>query len=88
MTKESMIKEIQRLRSKSLSYQKIADNFNKRKIQTISGRGKWGKGSIGRILSKTNDPLYTQDTNKNSQVQHQRNSMLKELNRVKQTNKH
>jgi len=86
MTKESMIKEIQLLRNKNMSYQKIADNLNQRKIKTISGRGKWGKGSIGRLLSKAKDALYTQDTKDNSQIKHQKDHLFKELNKDKQAN--
>ena len=49
---QNIIKEIQRLRNQKLSYQKIADIFNERQINTISGRGKWNKGSIIRLANK------------------------------------
>ena len=102
MLKEDIIKEIQRLRDMNLSYQKIADSLNERKISTISGRSKWNKGSVSRMLviridatknnqAKSNMPnklnRVKQDSGDElSKVKHQKEELAKELKQVKQTN--
>ena len=73
MSREDIIKEIRKLRNQKLSYQKIADNFNDRRIATLSGRGKWNKNSIIRLFNS-------------SKVKQNNNQLFKELKQVKQNN--
>ena len=77
MSRQDIAKEIQLLRDKNLSYQKIADTLNERKIGTISGRGKWNKGSVSKVLAVSKDV---------SKVKHHKNDLIMELKQVKQIN--
>ena len=50
--KQNKIDLVLELRQKGLSFQKIADYMNAKEIPTLSGRGTWKQGAVGKILTK------------------------------------
>jgi Recombinase len=40
------------LRDAGLSLQQIADLFNAEGVPTLSGKGRWQKGTIGKLLAE------------------------------------
>jgi hypothetical protein len=43
------------MQGEGLSLQKIADRFNHEGVPTLSGKGKWQKGTIGNLLVRGNE---------------------------------
>jgi hypothetical protein len=42
----------QTLKAEGLSLQKIADRFNRDGVPTLSGKGRWQKGTMGNLLAQ------------------------------------
>jgi Recombinase len=45
----------QTLKAEGLSLQKIADRFNRDGVPTLSGKGRWQKGTIGNLLAQVEE---------------------------------
>jgi hypothetical protein len=45
-----VLRRIRELKTEGFSLQHIADRLNADGVPTISGRGKWQKGTIGNLL--------------------------------------
>src|SRR6266545_3340829 len=50
-SKAAVLQRLQALQAEGLSLQKIADRLNKEGVPTLSGKGKWQKGTIGNLLA-------------------------------------
>jgi len=86
MSRNDIIKEIQQLRNQKLSYQKVADSLNERKISTLSGRGKWNKNTVSRLISHNNDKIKASEKKSLIKVKQNKKTLIKELEEVKQQN--
>jgi hypothetical protein len=53
--KAELITWLRTLRGSGLSLQNIADQLNARGIPTLSGKGRWQKGTIGNLLAQTQE---------------------------------
>jgi hypothetical protein len=49
-SKAAVLQRLQALQAEGLSLQKIADRLNNEGVPTLSGKGKWQKGTIGNLL--------------------------------------
>jgi excisionase family DNA binding protein len=49
-TRTAILQRLQAMRAEGLSQQAMADRFNKEQIPTLSGRGRWQAGTIGKLL--------------------------------------
>jgi hypothetical protein len=47
-----VLQRLQALQAEGLSLQKIADRFNHEGVPTLSGKGRWQKGTIGNLLAQ------------------------------------
>jgi predicted DNA-binding transcriptional regulator AlpA len=50
--KAAVLQRLQAMQAEGLSLQKIADRLNKEGVPTLSGKGKWQKGTIGHLLAQ------------------------------------
>jgi hypothetical protein len=50
-SKAELVTWLRTLRGSGMSLQKIADELNARGIPTLSGKGRWQKGTIGNLLT-------------------------------------
>ena len=48
----ALLQRLQVLQVEGLSLQKIADRLNHEGVPTLSGKGKWQKGTIGNLLAQ------------------------------------
>jgi Recombinase len=53
--KAAVLQRLQALQAEGLSLQKIADRLNHEKVPTLSGKGRWQKGTIGNLLAQGNE---------------------------------
>jgi hypothetical protein len=51
-SKAAVLQRLQALQAEGLSLQKIADRLNKEGVPTLSGKGRWQKGTIGNLLTQ------------------------------------
>jgi len=51
-TKADLLTRLRAMRHDGVSFQAIADQFNAEGIPTLSGKGRWQKGTIGNLLGK------------------------------------
>jgi len=54
-SKAEVLQRIRELKAESFSLQHIADRLNADGVPTISGRGKWQKGTIGHLLAQAGE---------------------------------
>jgi hypothetical protein len=52
--KAALLQRLQALQAEGLSLQKIADRLNNEGVPTLSGKGRWQKGTIGNLLAQGN----------------------------------
>ena len=50
-SKAALLQRLQALQAEGLSLQKIADRLNHEGVPTLSGKGRWQKGTIGNLLA-------------------------------------
>ena len=50
--KAEVLKQIQEMKVAGLSLQAIANRLNKEGVSTLSGKGRWQKGTIGNLLAR------------------------------------
>ena len=50
--KAAVLQRLQALQAEGLSLQKIADRLNHEGVPTLSGKGRWQKGTIGNLLAQ------------------------------------
>jgi hypothetical protein len=50
--KAAVLQRLQALQAEGLSLQKIADRLNNEGVPTLSGKGRWQKGTIGNLLAQ------------------------------------
>jgi Recombinase len=53
--KTAVLTRLQAMQAEGLSLQKIADRLNHEGVPTLSGTGKWQKGTIGNLLAQGNE---------------------------------
>jgi hypothetical protein len=53
--KDAVLKRLRAMQAASLSLQKIADRLNNEGVPTLSGKGRWQKGTIGNLLAQGNE---------------------------------
>jgi hypothetical protein len=53
--KAALLQRLQALQADGLSLQKIADRFNTEGVSTLSGKGRWQKGTIGNLLAQAQE---------------------------------
>jgi hypothetical protein len=53
--KAAVLQRLQALQAEGLSLQKIADRLNHEGVPTLSGKGRWQKGTIGNLLAQGNE---------------------------------
>jgi Recombinase len=53
--KAAVLKRLRALQAEGLSLQAMANRFNEEGIPTLSGKGHWQKGTIGKLLARTED---------------------------------
>lgn len=51
----AVLQRLQALQVEGLSLQKIADRLNNEGVPTLSGKGKWQKGTIGNLLAQVHE---------------------------------
>ena len=51
-SKAALLQRLQALQAEGLSLQKIADRLNTEGVPTLSGKGRWQKGTIGNLLKE------------------------------------
>jgi hypothetical protein len=51
-SKADILARLRTLREAGLSLQQLADLFNAESVPTLSGKGRWQKGTIGRLLAQ------------------------------------
>jgi hypothetical protein len=49
--KAALLQRLQALQAEGLSLQKIADRLNNEGMSTLSGKGRWQKGTVGHLLA-------------------------------------
>jgi hypothetical protein len=54
-SKTEVLRRIRELKAEGFSLQHIADRLNADGVPTISGRGKWRKGTIGNLLAQAGE---------------------------------
>jgi hypothetical protein len=52
--KAAVLKRLRVMQAEGLSLQAIADRLNKEGVPTLSGKGRWQKGTIGNLLAQGN----------------------------------
>jgi Recombinase len=55
--KRSIVQRLRDLQAQGLSLQKIADRLNSDGVPTLSGKGRWQKGTIGNLLAQGEERL-------------------------------
>jgi Recombinase len=78
MDRQEIIAKMNQMRTAGMSYQAIADSLNADGIQTFSGKGIWSKGTIAKLITKTDKQEGKQDKHQGS----------KEVTPDKQEDKH
>jgi Recombinase len=53
--KDAVLKRLRDMQAEGLSLQKIADRLNADGVPTLSGKGRWQKGTIGNLLAERNE---------------------------------
>jgi Recombinase len=53
--KAAVLQRLQALQAEGLSLQKIADRLNREGVPTLSGKGRWQKGTIGHLLAQRDE---------------------------------
>jgi Recombinase len=56
LSKAKLMTWLRTLRGSGMSLQQIAAELNARGIPTLSGKGRWQKGTIGNLLAKVQEP--------------------------------
>ena len=56
-SKAELVTWLRTLRGSGMSLQKIAAEMNARDIPTLSGKGRWQKGTIGKLLTQADPKL-------------------------------
>jgi paraquat-inducible protein B len=56
LSKAELMTWLRTLRGSGMSLQQIAAELNTRGIPTLSGKGRWQKGTIGNLLAKVQEP--------------------------------
>jgi Recombinase len=51
----AVLSRLQAMQAEGLSLQKIADRLNHEGVPTLSGKGRWQKGTIGNLLAQGNE---------------------------------
>jgi hypothetical protein len=54
--KLSIVKRLRDLQAEGLSLQAIANCLNNDGVPTLSGKGRWQKGTIGNLLAQGKEP--------------------------------
>jgi hypothetical protein len=54
-SKAELVTWLRTLRDSGMSLQHMAEELNARGIQTLSGKGRWQKGTIGKLLAQRNE---------------------------------
>jgi hypothetical protein len=54
-TKAALLDRLRAMQAEGLSLQKMADRLNDDGVPTLSGRGRWQKGTIGHLLAQAED---------------------------------
>jgi Recombinase len=49
--KAAVLQRLKALQAEGLSLQKMADRLNHEGVPTLSGKGRWQKGTIGNLLA-------------------------------------
>jgi Recombinase len=50
--KAAVLKRLRAMQAEGLSMQAIANRLNKEGVPTLSGKGRWQKGTIGNLLAQ------------------------------------
>jgi hypothetical protein len=50
--KAALLNRLRAMQAEGLSLQAIANHLNKEGIPTLSGKGRWQKGTIGNLLAQ------------------------------------
>jgi Recombinase len=53
--KAEVLKRMQAMKAAGLSLQAIADRLTAEGVPTLSGKGRWQKGTIGNLLAQAED---------------------------------
>jgi hypothetical protein len=53
--KAALLRRIRSMQAEGLSLQKIADRLNADGVPTLSGKGRWQKGTIGNLLAQAEE---------------------------------
>jgi hypothetical protein len=53
--KATVVKRLRAMQAEGLSLQAMANRFNTEGVPTLSGKGRWQKGTIGNLLAQTED---------------------------------
>ena len=53
----AVLERVRQLRETGASFQRIADTLNREGTPTLSGRGQWRGGTVGKLLDATPCPL-------------------------------
>jgi hypothetical protein len=53
--KAAVLQRLQAMQAEGLSLRKIADRLNHEGVPTLSGKGRWQKGTIGHLLAQGNE---------------------------------
>jgi Recombinase len=53
--KVTVLQRLQAMQAEGLSLQKIADRLNSEGVPTLSGKGRWQKGTIGNLLAQSDE---------------------------------
>ena len=51
----AVLRRLRALQAEGLSLQKIADRLNNEGVLTLSGKGRWQKGTVGHLLAQAED---------------------------------
>jgi hypothetical protein len=56
-SKAAVLQRLRAMRAEGLSLQAMADRFNHEGVPTLSGKGRWQKGTIGNLLAQEEEHL-------------------------------
>jgi hypothetical protein len=54
-TKAALLDRLRAMQAEGLTLQKMADRLNHEGVPTLSGKGRWQKGTIGNLLAQVKD---------------------------------
>ncbi len=57
--RDKAMERVRQLRDTGASFQQIAGTLNREGIPTLSGRGQWQGGTVGRLLTKGDGPMQS-----------------------------